>query len=94
MIKKVGSFYKVNGEDAYLMYGLFQYKIINGKTGFPISACNKVINCLEENQINYQLEEKSKNYKKKNQYERFLKKGKRLWERENRINTLYEKVHV
>lgn len=47
-IRKIGNFYYVFDDDCYVLYNLFKYKIQNNKTGFPISALNKVINTLEE----------------------------------------------
>ena len=53
VLRKIGGFYQTFDEDAYILYELFRYRIINGKCGFPVSAKNKVQNVLEEKKINY-----------------------------------------
>ncbi len=51
LIKK-GNFYYTYDEDTLLMWYFFNYKIINSKVGFPISAYNKVKVVLMKNSIN------------------------------------------
>jgi len=36
-----------------ILHYLFDYKIVNNKTGFPISSLDKVKNALQEYNINY-----------------------------------------
>lgn len=79
ILRKTGKFYNVFDDDAYILYYFFGYKIVNNKTGFPITAYNKVINALEDNYINYEVKaEKNivKNFKNKNKYSFYLEKGK------------------
>ena len=40
-IVKKGGFYTVYNNDCYIINYLFNYKIVNNKTGFPISSINK-----------------------------------------------------
>ena len=44
VLRKSGGFYHVNSDDCYILYYLFNYKIVSDRVGFPISAYNKVIN--------------------------------------------------
>ncbi len=94
-LKKLGGFYNVYNDDAYILFYLFHYNIKNNKSGFPLTAYNKVINCLEENDINYIVEGKEevkRDFKKKNKYCFIVDKGKKLYEREQRSNFIYERI--
>lgn len=93
-LKKLGGFYNAYNEDAYILYYLFHYKINNNKSGFPASAYHKVINALEEKEINYFVEgkEDKKDFKKKNRYEFFLNKGKKKVEREYKASHIMEEI--
>ena len=94
-LKKLGGFYSAYNDDAYILFYLFHYNIKNSKAGFPLSAYNKVINCLEENNISYIVEGKmteKRDYKKQNRYHFIVEKGKKLYEREQRANRLYERI--
>ena len=55
----------------------FHYQIKQNKTGFPISVLNKILNTLEEKQINYIVknEDKIMNFKKKNTYQKYFELG-------------------
>ena len=70
ILRKIGGFYQAFDDDALIMSYLFNYKIINYRCGFPISSINKVIEKLEELNINYILkqEEIVKDFKRKNNY--------------------------
>lgn len=48
-----GNFYRVFGDDSYIIYFLMGYHIYDNKVGFPISEVEKVKNRLEEYRINY-----------------------------------------
>ncbi len=95
VLRKNGGFYSVYGDDAFILYYLFHYKIIDDKVGFPLSGYNKVINCLEDNLINYSDSNKniSVNYKKKNNYNKFLNLGKKKHSLDFRINSIMEKIN-
>lgn len=94
ILKKLGGFYNAYNDDAYILYYLLHYNIKNQKAGFPLSSYYKVINYLEENMINYYVEgkEEKRDFKKKNKYKLIVKKGKKLYEREQRANLLYDKI--
>lgn len=83
-IRKIGKFYNVFDDDCYILYYFFDYKIKQNRTGFPISAYNKVINKLEEQNVDYEIlgEKIKSNFKKKNNYNKYLKKGREKYERE------------
>ena len=69
ILRKVGGFYQTFDNDALIISYLFDYKINNYRCGFPIGALNKVINVLEEKNINYIIksdEEVEKDFKRKN----------------------------
>ena len=69
-VRKIGKFYNVFGDDCYLLYYLFDYKIKQNRKGFPSRAYNKVINKLEEQMIDYEIigEGIKVSFKKKNNY--------------------------
>lgn len=94
ILKKLGGFYNAYNDDTYILYYLFHYKIKNNKAGFPASAYQKVINVLEENNINYMVEgrEEQQDFKKKNKYEFFLNKGKKKIEREYKASHINEQI--
>lgn len=93
-IRRIGNFYYVFDDDCYILYNLFKYKIKNNKTGFPASALNKVINTLEEKNINYTIknEEKFNNFKKKNSYQKYLEKGKKEYQKKQIDLNIEEKI--
>jgi len=93
-IRKIDNFYYVFDDDCYTLYNLFKYKIQNNKTGFPISALNKVINTLEEKNINYIIknEEKANNFKKKNTYQKYLENGKKEYQKKQIDLNITEKI--
>ena len=60
VLRKSGGFYICFDDDAIIISCLCNYKINNGRVGFPINAINKVTNLLEnnsrkwENTVDYQ----------------------------------------
>lgn len=93
-IRKVGNFYHVFDDDAYIFYYLFHYKIKDGKCGFPRSAYHKVIHKLEECHINYKdsIDKEEKDFKKKNNYQKYVDKGKRKVLIEKRRENILEEA--
>lgn len=78
ILRKTGGFYQVFDDDAYIISYLFSYKVINNKCGFPLSALCKVVNTLEDKKINYIIkneEEEKKDYKRLNNYNKYLDKS-------------------
>lgn len=56
------------------------YKIVNSKVGFPSNVLIKVINKLEDNNINYLIKykdnkEDKKDFKKNNNYKKILEEN-------------------
>ncbi len=92
--RKVGGFYHVFDDDIYILNYLFNYKIINNRVGFPISAINKVINTLEEKKINYQLDSNIIDFKKKNNYQKYAEKGKTKYNFKIDIEKIYDKLEL
>ena len=50
-IRKMGLFYQVFDDDAFILHYLLDYKVIDRKVGFPSNAINKVINILEAKKL-------------------------------------------
>lgn len=92
VFRKNGGFYSVYGDDCYILYYLFKYRIIDDRVGFPISAYNKVVNALNENLINHEYNDDVVNYKKKNNYDKFVKLGKKKYNLDFRIKDIISKL--
>lgn len=93
VLRKNGGFYCVYGDDTYILNYLFNYKIKDDKVGFPISAIDKVINVLEEKNINYELNNNLIDFKNKNNYKKYYKLGKKKCNIEYRINEIMNKLN-
>lgn len=92
-IRKHGWFYHVFDDDCYILYYLFDYKIINRKTGFPLSSLNKVINKLTDLSISYEvIEEGKRDFKKLNKYNKYLKLGISKYDKDNKYLNIYSKL--
>ena len=92
-IRKHGWFYHVFDDDCYILYYLFDYKIINRKTGFPLNSLNKVINKLTYLSISYEvIEESKRDFKKLNKYNKYLKLGLSKYNKENKYLNIYSKL--
>lgn len=96
ILRKNGGFYSVYGDDCYILFYLLGYKIVGDKVGFPISAYNKVVNTLEDNKISYtdKYNNKSNDYKRKNNYNKLLDLGKRKYSLNYRIDNIIEKMNL
>ena len=95
VLRKVGGFYQVFDNDALIVNYLFNYKINNYRCGFPINVINKVINTLEEKSINYIIkgeEEIVKDYKRKNNYSKYLDKSISRSSINRRINNILDRI--
>ena len=66
VLRKSGGFYICFDDDAIIISFLCNYKINNGRVGFPINTINKVTNLLEDNSINYIIKENMEEKEKKN----------------------------
>ena len=97
VLRKSGGFYICFDDDAIIISFLCNYKINNGRVGFPINTINKVTNLLEDNSINYiikeNMEEKEKKtFGKKNKYKYYLDKGNKKISLEYSVNNIIDKV--
>ena len=93
-IQKKGSFYYVYGEDSYIIYFFFQYKLKDNKIGFPKSSLNKVVNTLDEFKINYNVdsEDMNANYKDLNKYRKYVQLGKGKYEKDIHYKNIIDKL--
>ncbi len=96
-LRKVGGFYQCFDGDCYILYYLFNYKIVNKRCGFPHSSLSKVINVLEDKKIDYKVinhhqDDIGKSYKKINQYNHFLKLGLEKYDRETKKSLIENKI--
>lgn len=103
IIVKVGNFYNVFKDDAYILSYLFGYKL-NKKydnvemTGFPKESINKVMAKLEHKKINYLVINKSNNYEvdekvindSVNTYKQVLVKAKSYVNSKSKVEKIYK----
>lgn len=97
ILRKSGGFYICFDSDAIVLSYLCNYKISNGKVGFPVNAINKVTNILEGNSVSYIVKENMKDinkktYGNKNKYKYYLDKGKKKIDLDYRVNKIINKV--
>ena len=92
--KKRGKFYEVKYADAYILWSLLRYKINNNKVGFPESSLVKVLDVLNENQVDYgfSLNDIQLKNSMKNKYVEILEKAKKEWIKEKKEKDLLEKI--
>lgn len=65
VLMKYGNFYRVFGDDGYIVWNLCGFKVINNDhVGFPIISLNRVINCLSENNVSYIVFDNPNEFKK------------------------------
>ena len=93
ILRKMGGFYNSFDNDAIIISYLCDYKVKNSKTGFPISAIDKVTNILDDNKVNYIIKEKGidkikKNFNNGNKYNKILIKGKEKYDIDFRIDNI------
>lgn len=104
---KSGTFYKVFGQDAYILSAMFNYNIQIGNQnvttcGFPISSEKRILDKLEENKINYKTInpkddysiEKEANYESFNNYKNEFKKDFNYIKQKNRICKISEELEL
>ncbi len=84
LYKNDGKFITCYNDDAYILHSIFGYKLVgegkNDKLGFPSTVIDKIIDKLDSLSINYEIYykkelESSKDFKKKNNYQKYLKQG-------------------
>ena len=96
-IRRQGKFYTAYEKDAYVLHATSGYKISKGRVGFPVNVLGKVQNTLEDKKISYVIIEKDeevekKDYKKANQYQKYLERGIKSCEDKKREEDLIEKI--
>ncbi len=95
-LRKLGKFYSAFDEDAKILHYLFNYKISNGRVGFPMDSFNKVINVLEEKNINYEIFNEdgrmARKFRDKNKYQTYLTKSLKKEEIEDRVSHIESKI--
>ncbi len=84
LYKNDGKFITCYNDDAYILHSIFGYKLVgegkNDKLGFPSTVIDKIIDKLDSLSINYEIYYKkelksSKDFKKKNNYQKYLEQG-------------------
>lgn len=84
LYKNDGKFITCYNDDAYILHSIFGYKLVgegkNDKLGFPSTVIDKIIDKLDSLSINYEIYykkklESSKEFKKKNNYQKYLDQG-------------------
>ena len=99
LLREIGKFVSVFDKDSVIVSYLMGYKIVNSKVGFPSNVLSKVINKLEDNNINYLIKykdnkEDKKDFNKNNNYKKVLEKGKKINEMKEEINNLNKKIFL
>lgn len=84
LYKNDGKFITCYNDDAYILHSIFGYKLVgegkNDKLGFPSTVIDIIIDKLDSLSINYEIYykkelESSKDFKKKNNYKKYLEQG-------------------
>ena len=102
---KVGTFFHCYNRDSYIVAYLFGYQVRNiennGKEcGFPINSLDKVIEKLENENINYAIYDKKDNYseskvcdfKELNEYSKYFEKARKYINYKFRIERINNKL--
>ena len=98
IIKDSGKFYRTYDKDALIINVLIGYQILPGlRVGFLDNALSKVINRLAENRISYRVIvkgqiEKEYNYKKLNQYNKFVNIASKTADLNSRLDLIVKKI--
>lgn len=99
LLREIGKFVSVFDEDSIIISYLMGYKIVNSKVGFPSNVLVKVINKLEDNNINYLIKYKDnkgdkKDFNKNNNYKKILEKGKKVLELREMKDNITPKLEI
>ena len=99
LLREIGKFVSVFDEDSIIISYLMGYKIVNSKVGFPSNLLVKVINKLEDNNINYLIKykdnkEDKKDFNKNNNYKKILEKGKKVLELREMKDNITPKLEI
>ena len=90
-LKSQGIFYNVYDKDAYVLYSITDYKITNGRLGFPKEKIDKIKEILEDKNINYNIDGVFKTFNKNN-YDKYYKLGKKSYSSEIERNNLLKSI--
>ena len=99
LLREIGKFVSVFDEDSIIISYLMGYKIVNSKVGFPSNVLVKVINKLEDNNINYLIKykdnkEDKKDFNTNNNYKKILEKGKKVLELREMKDNITPKLEI
>lgn len=95
-LRKTGKFYSAYEDDSYVVHAIFDYKVSNGRVGFPCEVLDKVLNELEICKVSYKVFEKDKEIRKKkflkNNYFKFFHQGLKDFENNRRHEEMAYKI--
>lgn len=91
VIKNSGKFCYVEGDDIYILYYLFGYRMNNNKCFFRKKHLGKVLFVLNEKEIGFKINGVRNDYVNNN-YDYYLHKGKYKYELEDNISLLETKL--
>lgn len=94
---KSGSFYITYENDALIMNNIFNYQNINNKVGFPIRSVDKVMNSLNDKNINYVIDNNDDSdilefTSNGNEYLRYYEQAKKYEFRDSLNKILLDKI--
>ena len=101
LYKNDGKFITCYNDDAYILHSIFGYKLVgegkNDKLGFPSTVIDKIIDKLDSLSINYEIYykkelESSKDFKKKNNYQKYLEQGLLQVEIDKKVDLIKYKI--
>lgn len=95
-LRKQGKFYTAYEEDALALSEITGYRVVNGRLGFPVNSLGKVSELLNDSKVNYKIIEKDKEIDKmifpKNNYNKYLKLGKKSYDDKKRKLDIIDKI--
>lgn len=94
---KSGSFYITYDNDAIILNNIFDYQNINNKVGFPIRSVDKIMNSLNDKNINYIIDNNDDSdileFKiKDNEYLKYYEQAKKYEFRDSLNKILLDKI--
>lgn len=93
VLAKSGTFYITYDDDAYIMNYLFSYQINDNKIGFPINSLSKVLEKLNEYEINIKIIDTDINNEyANNKYNEILYKARKKYFNEINAKLLMEEI--
>ncbi len=90
-LKSQGIFYNVYDKDAYVLYSITDYKITNGRLGFPKEKIDKIREILDDKNIDYSIDGVGKTFNKNN-YNKYYKLGTKSYNNEMIRNNLLKNI--